>query len=47
MNDGFCVVCGEPLIYGIDEYDSDGIGRCEDCAETKMMLDVLDTPFKA
>ena len=37
----YCVICGRELIVGIDEFDSDGIGRCEDCAETKMMLDVI------
>ena len=40
-------MCGRELIYGIDEYDSDGVGRCEDCAENKMVLDALDMPFKA
>lgn len=39
-----CVICGEELIFGIDEFDSDGVGRCENCSEDKMVLDCLNSP---
>ena len=36
-----CESCGEPIVYGVDHYDVNGVLVCEDCVDSLTVRELL------